>query len=139
VLHPLEDAGLRGEVRVLPLDEGLHVLLTSTEGLELLEDPGDVLAEVGWRALIGPPFRGLVEEPGVHGQHTGERFRLMLVQDTLPAFDLAEEGRAEAREVDEVGEVLAPLHVRHAPGCSHAGTDAFSFLAVHEPHARAIF
>jgi hypothetical protein len=68
-----------------------------------------------------------------------ERFRLMLVQDPLAAFDLAEDGRAEAREVDEVGEVLAAFDAGHASGCSYAGTDAFLFLAVHEPHARAIF
>jgi hypothetical protein len=46
VLHPLEDAGLRGEVRVLPVDEGLHVLLACAEGLELAEDLRDVTPEL---------------------------------------------------------------------------------------------
>jgi hypothetical protein len=68
-----------------------------------------------------------------------ERVRLMLVQGTLAAFDLAEDGGAEAWEREKVGEVLAAFEASHASGCSYAGTDAFLFLAVHEPHARAIF
>jgi hypothetical protein len=68
-----------------------------------------------------------------------ERVRLMFVQDTLAAFDLAEDGRSEARETHEVGEVLAAFEASHASGCSHAGTDASLLFAVHEPHARGIF
>jgi hypothetical protein len=57
----------------------------------------------------------------------------VLVQDTFAAFDLAEDGRAEAWKVDEVGEVFAAFEAGHASGCAHTRTDAFLCLVVHEP------
>jgi hypothetical protein len=131
---------LREQVRVLPVDQPLHVLLACAESLELGEDLGDLLAELGCgRGLGRLGFRDLVEELGIHRQDVRERFRLMLVQDPFATFDLSENGRAEAREVHPVGQILAALEACHPPGGSYAGTDAFHVLGVHEPHATAMF